>query len=137
MLEIEKKEIKTLNIFQRSSRQDVFCKNVFLRNFAKFTGKHLCQSLYFNEVADLRSATLLKKRLWQGCFSVNFAKFLRTPFLTEHLRWLLLFSETTRVYQPKPSVQSEQAGLEQQRKCLEETTKNQLARHIQKYWYHT
>ena len=25
------------------------------------------------------------------CFAVNFAKFLRTPFLTEHLRWLLLF----------------------------------------------
>ena len=47
-------------------------------------------------------------------------------------QWILLleikyFSETTRVDQPEPSVQSEQAGLEQQRKCLEETTKNQLA----------
>ena len=40
----------------------------------------------------LRLATLLKKRLWQRCFPVNFAKFLRTPFLTEHLRWLLLDS---------------------------------------------
>ena len=30
-------------------------------------------------------STLLKKRLWYRCFSVNFAKFLRTPFLTEHL----------------------------------------------------
>ena len=37
-----------------------FCKNVVLRNFAKFTGKHLCQSLFFNKVAGL-------------------AKFLRTP----------------------------------------------------------
>ena len=27
-------------------------KKVFFRNFAKFTGKHLCQSLYFNKVAD-------------------------------------------------------------------------------------
>ena len=36
-------------------------------------------------------ATLLKKRLWHRCFPVNFAKFLRTPFLTEHLGWLLLF----------------------------------------------
>ena len=26
-------------------------KKVFLRNFAKFTGKHLCQSLFFNKVA--------------------------------------------------------------------------------------
>ena len=32
----------------------------------------------------------LKKRLWHRCFPVNFAKFLRTPFLTEHLWWLLL-----------------------------------------------
>ena len=31
------------------------------------------------------------KRLWRRCFPVNFVKFLRTPFLTEHLRWLLLF----------------------------------------------
>ena len=29
----------------------------------------------------LRPATLLKKRLRHRCFSVNFAKFLRTPFL--------------------------------------------------------
>ena len=29
----------------------------------------------------LRPATLLKKRLWHRCFPVNFAKFLRTPFL--------------------------------------------------------
>ena len=35
-------------------------------------------------------ATLLKKRLWYSCFPANFAIFLRTAFLTEHLRWLLL-----------------------------------------------
>ena len=28
----------------------------------------------------------------QRCFSVNFAKFSRTPFFIEHLRWLLLKS---------------------------------------------
>ena len=38
----------------------------------------------------LRPATLLKKRLWHKCFPVNFAKFLRTPFSVDHLRWLLL-----------------------------------------------
>ena len=27
------------------------CKKGVLRNFAKFTGKHLCQSLFFNKVA--------------------------------------------------------------------------------------
>ena len=31
-------------------------KNGALRNFAKFTGKHLCQSLFFNKVAGLRLA---------------------------------------------------------------------------------
>ena len=29
-------------------------------------------------------------RLWHRCFPVNFVKFLRTPFLIEHLWWLLL-----------------------------------------------
>ena len=38
----------------RSSRPDVFYKKGVLGNFAKFTGKHLCQSLYFNKVAGLR-----------------------------------------------------------------------------------
>ena len=66
----------------RSSRAEVFCKKGVLRNFAKFTGKHLCQSL--------KAATLLKKRPWHMCFSVNFVTFLRTPFLIEHLWWLIL-----------------------------------------------
>ena len=30
----------------RSSRPEVFCEKGVLRNFAKFTGKHLCQSLF-------------------------------------------------------------------------------------------
>ena len=44
-----------------SSHPEVFCKKGVLRNFTKFTGKHLCQSLFFNKVADLRSSTLLKR----------------------------------------------------------------------------
>ena len=51
-----------------------------LRNFAKFTGKHLCQSLFFSKDAGLRPPTLLKKRLWHRYFPVKFAKFLRTYF---------------------------------------------------------
>ena len=38
----------------------------------------------------LRPATLLKKRLWHRCFSVNFAKFLRTPFSQKTSGLLLL-----------------------------------------------
>ena len=60
----------------RSSRPDVFCKKGVLRNFAKFIGKHLCQSLFLNKVAGPR----------HRCFPVNFAKFLRTPLITEHLQ---------------------------------------------------
>ena len=55
----------------RSSHQRSSIKKGVLRNFTKFTGKHLCQSLFFNKVAGLRPATSLKKRLWRRCFPVN------------------------------------------------------------------
>ena len=77
-------------MFFRSSCPKVFCKKGVLRNFVKFAGKHLCQSLFLNKVAALRPATLFQKRLWHRCFPVNFTKFLRTSFLKEHLWWLLL-----------------------------------------------
>ena len=70
--------VSTFNGHSRSSIPEVFCKKCVLRNFAKFTGKHLCQSLFFNKVSGVRPAILLKKRLWHRCFPVNFAKFLRT-----------------------------------------------------------
>ena len=63
----------TFTIF-RSSRPEVFCKKGVLRNFAKFTGKHPCQSLFFNKVVGLRAATLLKKKLWHRCFPMNFVQ---------------------------------------------------------------
>ena len=74
----------------RSSRLEVFCRKGGLRNFEKFTGKHLCQSLRFNKVAGPRTVTLLKRRFQYECFPVNFSKFLKTRSITEHLRWLLL-----------------------------------------------
>ena len=57
----------------RSSRPEVFCKKVLLR-----------------------PATLFQKRLWQRCFPINFGRFLRTHFHTEHLRWLLLKMSTVK-----------------------------------------
>ena len=79
----------------RSSHGRCSVRKGVLRNYAKFTGKHLCQSLFSNKVAGLRLATLLKKRLWHRCFPVNFLKFLRTTFFIEHLCWLLLNKELT------------------------------------------
>ena len=56
---------------QKQSLTEFFCKKGVLKNFGNSTGKHLCQSLFFNKVAGL--------------------KFLRTPFFIEHLWWLLLY----------------------------------------------
>ena len=67
----------------------------------KFTGKHLCQSLFFNKVAGLRPATLLKRNsVCYRCFPMNFCEiskstlFYRTPlddcFFTEYV-WKILF----------------------------------------------
>ena len=90
----KKEFIQQKNVIYRSSCTEVFCKKGVLRNLAKFTGKHLCQILFFNKVAGL-PATLLKYRIWHKCFPVNFAKFLRTPFVTRHLWWLLLWIKKT------------------------------------------
>ena len=64
----------------RSSRPEVFCKKGVLKSFAKFTEKLLCKSLFLNKVADQWPATLFKKGLWNRCFPVDFAKFLRLFF---------------------------------------------------------
>ena len=52
----------------RKQPLEVFCKKAVLKNFTKFTGKHLHQSLFFNKVAGLSPAALLKKRLCHRCF---------------------------------------------------------------------
>ena len=65
-------------IIYRSSHRRCSVRKSVLRNFAKVTGIYLCQELYFNKV---RHAALLKQRLQHRCFPLNFAKFLRTPFL--------------------------------------------------------
>ena len=95
----------------RSSHQRCSIKQGVPENFAKFTGKYLCQSLFFNKVAGVMTATLFKNRLWHRRFPVNFAKFLRTPFLqntsgrqlleygkqlfNQTYRWLLLYLSMT------------------------------------------
>ena len=73
----------------RSSHQKCSLRKGVLRNFTRFTGKHLCQSLFF---ICVRLATLLKKRLWHRCFPVNFAKFLRTLFLQNTFGRLFLYA---------------------------------------------
>ena len=75
----------------RSSRLQMFFETDVLKNFSIFTGKHLCRGFFFNKVAGLHAWDFIKKRLQYRCFPVNIAKFLRTAFIKQHLRWLLLF----------------------------------------------
>ena len=56
----------------------IFFQINVLQNFAIFTKKQLCRSLFFNKIS--------KKRLQHRCFLWKSAKFRRTPFFTEHLR---------------------------------------------------
>ena len=58
----------------RSSRQELFCEKDVLRNFIEVTGKHLCQSLFFNKAAGLRPQTLAQ------VFSCEFCEISKNTF---------------------------------------------------------
>ena len=49
----------SLSITFGISRPEAFYKKGAFRNFAKFTGKHLCQSHFFNKVAGLGQDRML------------------------------------------------------------------------------
>ena len=63
----------------RSSRPKVFCKKGVLKNFTKFTGKHLCQSLFFNKVAG--PCNFIKKETLAQVFSCEFCEISKNTFL--------------------------------------------------------
>ena len=50
-----------LNIFYPNASFLHTCLK-WVKNFAKFTGKHPCRFLFFNKVVHLKPSTLLKKR---------------------------------------------------------------------------
>ena len=69
----------------RSSRRDVSGKKGVLRNFAKFTGKHLCYSLIFNKVAGLKA---LSQVFFCEFWEVSKNTFLhRTPLVAASVRF--------------------------------------------------
>ena len=74
----------------RSSRSQIVFKIGVLKNLRNFTGKDLCWESLFNKVAYLMACNFTEKRLQHRYFPVKFRKFLRIPFFTEHLWWLLL-----------------------------------------------
>ena len=80
--------IFTRKCYYRSSHPEVLCKEGVLKNFTKFTGKHLCQSLFSNKATSLLQ--LYQKVALAQVIFCEFWKILRTPFFTEHLQWLPL-----------------------------------------------
>ena len=77
----------------RSSCPEVFYIKDALENLAKFTGKLLCWSLFFNKIVSLHSAALFKKRLRPRCFPTNFAKFYGNRF--KELFWTTTSGHST------------------------------------------
>ena len=82
-----------------------------LKKFAKFTGIHMCLSLFYNKLEMFLPTILLNKRLQHRCFPVNVAKFLTIPFQlnTSSLRQnfdpsylAILFWPAPRFYGPTP-----------------------------------
>ena len=67
---------------------EVFCDKGILKNFAKFTGKHLFQSLFFNKVTD------------------HFAKTLRTPFSQNTSGRLLLNASLNLILSSSKEIRS-------------------------------
>ena len=63
-------------------------------NFYFFIAKlwHYAETIPLHMQKQSPRGGLQRKRLWHRCFRfpLNFAKFLRTPFLIEYLRWLFL-----------------------------------------------
>ena len=65
----------------------MFSKKGVLRSFAKLTRKHLCQSLFLHEAADLgllRKA--IKKETLAQVFSCEFCEISKNSFSTEHIQ---------------------------------------------------
>ena len=54
--------------FFRSSHQRCFVKKGVLRKFAKFTGKHLCQKVFFDKVAGLPESLFRQRVSGTGVF---------------------------------------------------------------------
>ena len=76
-----------INLIGRSSHLRWSLKRGVLKDFSKFTAKHLCQSAFFKKVTDL-TAKFTAKHLCQSAFFKKVTDL--RHFFIEHLWWLLL-----------------------------------------------
>ena len=84
-----------------SFHSQMFFKIGVSKNFANYTGEHLCWRHF---LIKLQTWRLFKERLQHRCFPVKLAKFLRISFLTDELQWLPLtfnsYFQRTRKQKP-------------------------------------
>ena len=78
----------SLSLIHQKQLPEVFYKKKAFLEISRNSQENT--SARVSVLIGLRPATLLKKRLWQRCFPVNFAKFLRKRFLQNTSGWLLL-----------------------------------------------
>ena len=81
----------------RSSHRTCSLRKSVLRYFAKFTGKHMCQSFYFNKVAD-QACNFIKIQILAQVFSCEFSKISKNTSFTEYV-WV-----TASIKQPKTRI---------------------------------
>ena len=74
----------------KSNCPDVFCEEGVLINFAKFTGKNLCEGLFFNKAA---LEALTKKETLAQVFSCEFCEISKSTFF---YRTTLVIAPETR-----------------------------------------
>ena len=65
-------------------------QNKYSQKFRKFHRKTPVLEFLFNKVAGPKACNFIKNFFHHRYFPMKFAKFLRTAYFTEHLRWLPL-----------------------------------------------
>ena len=75
----------------------MFFKIGVLKNFAKFTGKHLSLGLFFTKVAS-SACNFIKKETAVQVFSCEFGENFKNTFLAEHLNASAFVYRTSHFY---------------------------------------
>ena len=83
---------------------EVFCEKGLLRNFAKFTEKHLFQSLFFNKSVSLRPATLLLCLLFNKVAGLRQTPFFQRLFIVVHETFSREWVKSTKTGTHKRSI---------------------------------
>ena len=77
--------MEIVDVLFRSNHRRCSVKEDVLKNFAIFTGKHLCFGVFFNILQAWRPATLLKETPTQ-VLSCEYCKLFKSTYFEEHLR---------------------------------------------------